>query len=340
MNPLDIRLLIVGPDYIYRKNIHEMLTALGFRQIREVLDATAAWECITEDTPSVVVAQWEMPEMSGMALLKLIRRSTEQTDLPVILWTREIAKADVIKAGESGVSGIIVDPISMERLEGMINLLLEFELSPSNRKAKAHLAKGDLLMEDERYEDALREYGKVLDVLESAEVYYNIGYIKTAKGEYDEALAAFRKATQINQMFAKAYKAMAEVYLKMGNRNMAEKYLQMAGEIFLERQMHENAESIFKEILSINPNTINVYNSLGILYRRQNRIQEAIDLYEKAVKIDPHDENIYFNLGRAYLDLNNPEMARKCFSKALKINPNLDMARGMLKAIDTSSGSS
>ncbi|HOS96762.1 MAG TPA: tetratricopeptide repeat protein, partial [Deltaproteobacteria bacterium] len=171
-------------------------------------------------------------------------------------------------------------------------------------------------------------------VLESAEVYYNIGYIKTARGEYDEALAAFRKATQINQLFAKAYQAMAEVYIKMGNNEMAEKYLNMAGEIFLERDMHDQAESIFNEIISLNPNTTNVYNSLGIIYRRQNRHADAVKVYQKAVKIDPEDENIHFNMGRAYLEMGQNHLARECFIRALRINPEFETAAAMMKAID------
>ncbi len=331
---IDIKILIVGPNFIFRQNMRDLLARLGFSQVEECMEGPAAWETMNNIMPQIVIVQWEMPEMSGIALLQLIRRNPEFSDMPVVLWAENITKTDVIKAGEAGANSILVDPVSLEGLDSKIRIMLEFEMSPSTKKARSFMAKGDLLMKQERYEEALQEYGRVLDVLESAEVYYNIGYIKTAKGEYDEALAAFRKATQLNQMFAKAYKAMAEVYLKMGNNKMAEKYLQMAGEIYLEREMHENAESIFNEILKINPETINVYNSLGILYRRQSRHRDAIALYEKAVKIDPCDENIHFNMGRAYLDIENPEQAKKCFVKALKINPRFDLARGMLKAIE------
>ncbi|HQJ08082.1 MAG TPA: tetratricopeptide repeat protein, partial [Deltaproteobacteria bacterium] len=78
-----------------------------------------------------------------------------------------------------------------------------------------------------------------------------------------------------------------------------------------------------------------VYNSLGILYRRQNRVEDAIRLYEKAIKINPNDENVHFNLGRAYLELKDAQTAKKCFLKALKINPRFDTARGMLVAIES-----
>ncbi len=333
--PGDTSILIVGLNPLYKKNLRGMLKTIGFVNIDEVRDAPTAWEAIRRTNPGIVIAQWNMPEMSGMALLKLIRTDSEYSESPVILWTEEITKADVVKAGEAGVNAILIEPVIIENLESKIRVIMEFEMSPTTKKAKSFMTRGDLYLKEQRYEYALKEYEKVLDILESAEVYYNIGYIKTAKGEYDEALAAFRKATQINQMFAKAYQAMAEVYVKMGNRDMAEKYLQMAGEIFMEREMHENAESVFNEILRIKPDTINVYNSLGILYRRQNRFEDSIKLYEKAIKISPDDENIHFNMGRAYLDLDNARMAKKCFLNALKINPDFDTARGMIEAIES-----
>jgi tetratricopeptide (TPR) repeat protein len=333
--PFDTLILIVGHNLLYKKTLRQMLGTIGFKYIDEVKDAPTAWETIRRINPGIVIAQWDMPEMSGIALLKLIRADSEYTETPVVLCTSEITKADVVKAGETGVNSILIEPMSIENLESKIHIIMEFEMSPTTKKAKTFMAKGDLYLREERFESALKEYTKVLDVLESAEVYYNIGYIKTAKGEYDEALAAFRKATQINQMFAKAFKAMADVYVKMGNKDMAEKYLQMAGDIFLEREMHESAESVFNEILQLKPDTINVYNSLGILYRRQNRLEESIKLYQKAIKINPHDENIHFNMGRVYLDMDNAQMAKKCFVNALKINPGFDTARGMIEALDS-----
>ncbi|MGC9325793.1 MAG: tetratricopeptide repeat protein [Desulfomonilia bacterium] len=334
VSPGDIRILIVGTNAVYRKNFTNMLSLINVHNLEQAVDGTRAWEAMGKINPSVVIAQWKMPEMSGLALLRLIRGDSTHADTPFILWTTEITKSDVVRAGESGVSAILVEPVSIENLENKLHLILEFEMSPSTRKAKSILAKGDAHLKEEKYDLALEEYEHVLEILESAEVYYNIGYIKTARGEYDEALAAFRKATQINQMYAKAYKAMADVYIRLGKMKMAEKYLQMAGDIFLEREMHEKAESIFNEILRINPDTINVYNSLGIIYRRQNRLEEAIQLYEKAVKINPHDENVHFNMGRAYLDMGNALKAKTCFEKSLKINPDFDTAQGMLSAIE------
>jgi len=331
-----IRILIIGPNTFYHKNVSTMLAKLGFTNVDHADDGPSGWEIMNKrGNPGIVIAQWHMPEMNGMALLRLIRSDSQYSDTPVVLWTTEITRSDVIKAGESGVNAILVEPLSIDILDKKINRILEFDMTPSTKKAKAYLVKGHAYTKAGLFDLAINEYQSVLAILESAEVYYNLGYIHTAKSEYDEAIAAFRKATQINHLFAKAYQAMAEVFVKMGNNSMAEKYLNMAGEIFLERDMHEKAESIFNEIISLNPKTTNVYNSLGIIYRRQNRHADAVKVYQKAVKIDPKDENIHFNMGRAYLEMGETLLAKECFLIALKINPDFETASTMVKTLES-----
>ncbi|HWR68057.1 MAG TPA: tetratricopeptide repeat protein [Desulfomonilia bacterium] len=331
----DIRILLIGRGEFFHMNLTAMLSKIGYTNTEHADDGPIGWDIMKRIEPGIVIAQWDMPEMNGLSLLKVIRSDARHVDTPVLLWTTEITRSDVIKAGEAGVNAILVEPMSVEILERKLGFILEFDISPSTRRAKAFLEKGDGYMKAGLFELALAEYENVLSILESAEVYYNIGYIKTARGEYDEALAAFRKATQINQLFAKAYEAMAEVYIKMANNELAEKYLNMAGEIFLERDMHEKAESIFNEIIALNPNTTNVYNSLGIIYRRQNRYADAVKIYQKAIKIHPDDENIHFNLGRAYLDMGQNDLARECFVKSLCINPDFETASAMVKALES-----
>ncbi len=327
-------ILIIGPNPLYQKNMKALLERIGFTHVRFSHDGPTGWEVMKQTDPGIVIAQWDMPEMNGIALLRLIRSDSIHSDTPVILWTSEISKTDVMKAGESGVNAILVEPINIENFERKITLILEFDISPTTKKAKTYLEKGDEYTKAGLFDMALKEYESVLSILESAEVYYNIGYIHTTKGEYDEALAAFRKATQINQLFAKAYQAMADVYKTMGNHDMAKKFLNMAGDIYMERDMHEQAESIFNEIISLNPDTTNVYNSLGIIYRRQSRHADAVKVYRKAVKIDPDDENIHFNMGRAYLEMGETLLAKECFINALRINPAFETASNMVKALE------
>jgi tetratricopeptide (TPR) repeat protein len=77
-----------------------------------------------------------------------------------------------------------------------------------------------------------------------------------------------------------------------------------------------------------------VYNSLGIIYRRQGRYDKAADQYQRAIKVNALDENIYYNLGRIYYDTEQLNKARDILVKALEINPSFKEASDMVKAID------
>ncbi|MDR2302644.1 MAG: tetratricopeptide repeat protein, partial [Deltaproteobacteria bacterium] len=148
------------------------------------------------------------------------------------------------------------------------------------------------------------------------------------------ALKNFKKATLINHQHARAFKQMGLIYHKLGKSDEAEKCLEHAAQIHLTQNQDTEAEEILNTVLSLRPNTTNVYNSLGIIYRRQGRFEESVKAYHKAVLVHPEDENIYFNLARAYLELNDPKSASEALKTAIKLNPEFAPARDLLRAVD------
>ncbi|CAO0820385.1 hypothetical protein DFAR_1540036 [Desulfarculales bacterium] len=97
--------------------------------------------------------------------------------------------------------------------------------------------------------------------------------------------------------------------------------------------MDDNAELVLREVLKINPNTINVFNSLGFIYRRQSKHAQALEQYKKALRINPRDENTLYNIGRIYFDLGEYDMARDILQKTVELNPDFSKAAEMLRTI-------
>jgi tetratricopeptide (TPR) repeat protein len=190
------------------------------------------------------------------------------------------------------------------------------------------------MIENESYSTAIAVLDNLLDNEESAEYYYNIGYIKTAQAKYSEAIQAFRKATAIDRLFAKAYQGMARAYQKLGKTEEAEKYMIKAADIHMNKENISEAENVLNEIKQINPNTINVYNSLGVLYRKKGDFKKALHNYKKALNIHPERERIHYNIGRLYLELKDPETAKTYFQLALQLDPEFTDAREVLDAIE------
>jgi tetratricopeptide (TPR) repeat protein len=334
IDPASLRLLVAEGERQLRETLVSILRELGFQNIIEAVNGSDAWTKLRKYGADFVIAGWHMPEMNGMALLKIMRTDPAFFAVPLFLVTPNINKNQVIEAGEAGVTDIILLPLTKDTLGRKLDVVFEAVPEPEFQMAEKYFQEGLEFMNQNRWQEALSCFQQVLTVHQNAEVYYNMGYIKTAQGRYEEAIQYFRRATRIKNDFARAHQKMGECYVALDRPNLAQKSFQTAAEIYMEKQMDDHAEQVLKEVLKINPDTINVYNNLGIIYRRQKRYQKAINQYKKAVKVNPTDENIYYNMGRTYFDMEEFENAKIILEQALEINPNFKEATSMIKTID------
>ncbi|MFQ5431304.1 MAG: tetratricopeptide repeat protein [Nitrospinota bacterium] len=326
--------LVVHNNREKRSYIVDTLKECGFTNVEQVEDGAAAFHVLKRRPIDCVISAWDMPQMNGLTFLRVISADEDLYNIPFIIIATNISRETVIEAGKYGVTSILLEPLAKDALQKKINSVLKMRMGEKTDAAEDFFKKAKKLTDEGKYDEALLLYKRMLEAYEDAEVYYNIGYIKTAQQKYDEALIAFRRAVMINGFYARAYKKMGEVHLKKGDPEKAEEYFTKAGDIFLEREMDNEAEEAYKEVLKINPDTTNVYNSLGILYRKQGKLEEAVKQYNMAIKVDPEDENILYNMGRALLDAERIDDARNAFTKALERNPDFTEAKSMLQAID------
>ncbi len=330
-----ISFLIVENSPKKRQAFMSILQELGYEHFYEASDGAAAFNLLRRRTVEIIISAWDMPQMNGLALLKVVSSDENFYMIPFIFVIPTIDRDMVVEAGKRGVAAIFIEPIRKEEIEKkLVSILSGGEVDENELKVEILLNKAKKLSKEKKYNEALAVYREIIEAHESAEVFFNIGNIKSAQGKYDEAIIAFRKAVMIDNLHARAFKEMGDVYLKKDEPQEAEKCFEKAGKIFMERNQDKEAEIAFKEVLRLNPDTVNIYNDLGILYRKQKRFDDAINNYRLALKVDPEDENIYFNLGRAHLENMQVVKARKMFEHALALDPDMDEAKRMLQAID------
>jgi tetratricopeptide (TPR) repeat protein len=332
-NKKTVFLLVDGQPAELDKN-SRLLEELGYHNYLQAEDGAEAWAMISHFDVDVVVSALDMKELGGLSLLRVIRSDENTSAIPFILIAPNVTKTLVFRAGRAGVSDLLVWPFEPDVFRKKIEDLLAEERRPENVEADQAYQKGVELMKAGRYDEALRNFENMLSVHEYAEVYFNLGYIKSARGEYEDAVKCFRQATRINNDFARAYQKMAEAYEQLGRTELAEQYYAQAAEIFMERKNDTEAEEAFQAVVNLNPETINVYNSLGIIYRRQGRLDDAVTQYRKALKVHPDDENIMFNLSRAYIDRNEFDLAHETLNRALEANPDFTPARELRRSLE------
>ena len=207
------RFLVAESDPAMREAETRFLSEMGFTRIIEAVDGAEAWSTLKLTGADIVVAAWNMPDMSGLALLKVARTDPSFYSMPFFLVANELTKSQVIEAGEAGVSDILLRPFSPEQFKKRIQTFTDLHPDSQTEAAVASYQKGLALMEQGEWGSALDSFRKVLSIYENAEIHYNLGYIKTAQGLYEEAIGHFRRATQINNAFAEAYKKMGNAIL-------------------------------------------------------------------------------------------------------------------------------
>ncbi|MDX9786601.1 MAG: tetratricopeptide repeat protein [Desulfobacterales bacterium] len=327
--------LLVDDNSWALKELQDALKYFGYRTIEETSRADEAWRMLRFRRYDCIIAEMEMPGMSGLELLKKTREDDRFYNIPFFLTNSAFTKVKVVIAGREGATGLIVKPFDVQNFRQKMEMLkVEPADAPDLVETRQALEEGLKLIERNDHAGALTVFEKMVEAGESAEVYYNIGYIKTSQGQYGEAIAAFRKATQLDRLFAKAYEAMGRAYQKLGRKQDAEKALQKAADIYMTKEKMQDAEEILTEIMEINPDTVNVYNSLGVLYRKKGDYLTALKHYQKALKIHPDTPHIYYNMGRLHLDLNDPGKAKRFFADAVKLDPGFKEAREVLDAIE------
>jgi Flp pilus assembly protein TadD/CheY-like chemotaxis protein len=328
-------ILMVDPSLKTLELNGSILRKMGFFNHLQAESGSDALAMSNNFQPQVVIARQNTPDINGLSLLRLIRqRDTPENETVFVLYGENMSGRLMAQAGRMGVNAVISMPCPPEKFQAGLEEALTPTPTPEDNKVLELLRTSTSLIEDGRLDQALEVCRHIMEVQENAETYYNMGYIKSLKGELEEALVCFKRATAINGHHVKAHQQMGLIYQKMGREEEARASLEKAAAIHLERNQNSEAEDIFNTLLMLRPDTTNVYNSLGIVYRRQGRLEDALAAYEKALKVHQDDECIHFNAARVHLDMDNPAQARKHLHLALKINPDFNEAIDLLRATE------
>jgi len=121
----NMNLLVVDDFSTMRRIIKNILRQLGFTNIEEADDGTTAWEIINQGGIDFVISDWNMPQMTGIELLRKVRASEEFGDMPFLMVTAEAQQENVIEAVQAKVSNYIVKPFTAETLKQKIDKIFD-----------------------------------------------------------------------------------------------------------------------------------------------------------------------------------------------------------------------
>jgi two-component system chemotaxis response regulator CheY len=117
----NMRVLIVDDFSTMRRIIKNILRQIGFNNVVEADDGTTAWEVLNKDKIDFIISDWNMPQMTGIELLRKVRSSEEFADLPFLMVTAEAQQENIIEAVQAKVSNYIVKPFTPEVMKQKID---------------------------------------------------------------------------------------------------------------------------------------------------------------------------------------------------------------------------
>ena len=119
------RFLVVDDFSTMRRIVRNLLKELGFTNVQEAEDGVDALTKLRADTFDFVVSDWNMPNMTGIDLLRAIRADDKLKHLPVLMVTAEAKKENIIEAAKAGASGYVVKPFTAATLDEKLKKIFQ-----------------------------------------------------------------------------------------------------------------------------------------------------------------------------------------------------------------------
>jgi two-component system, chemotaxis family, chemotaxis protein CheY len=260
--------LVVDDDPDARVMVIEYLRQLGFRDVTGVEDGRVALEFLTERYAEVglIVSDWEMPEISGLDLLRACKSNPTLREIPFLMITSQTSmeRMKIMQAAQASVDQYLLKPFTGAELKKRVDRLLE--TSRTRREVVAFVSEAGDHLEHGRYKRAqdLFESALTLDPANDAAL-RGLGDTLTKVKGAESALPYYKRAVDSNPMNPKNHLRLSSAYEQVGLVDKAILLLESAN-----LQISFSAELHFH---------------LGRLYNRKGMGQKARAEFEKTLEI-------------------------------------------------------
>jgi two-component system, chemotaxis family, chemotaxis protein CheY len=124
-NRFNTKFLVVDDFSTMRRIMRNLLKSLGYTSVHEAEDGIDALNKLHNGDFDFVMSDWNMPNMTGIELLRTIRADAKLNHLPVLMVTTETKREKIIEAAQAGASGYIVKPFTAAALDAKLNKIFQ-----------------------------------------------------------------------------------------------------------------------------------------------------------------------------------------------------------------------
>jgi Flp pilus assembly protein TadD len=169
------------------------------------------------------------------------------------------------------------------------------------------LSQGDLLYGQQKYQEALQEYQRVLSENQTLdEACDRIGLCYYRLGDLDKAIEVFQKALEKDPQSQAVLINLSSIFFEKGQLEEGLKYF---------NQLEEKSLT--------NPN---LFYNVGVLLFKNNQMELAAGYFKKTLELDANFINGYYQLGLVNLNRGDTEEAKRNFEKVIELAPESEKA--------------
>jgi CheY-like chemotaxis protein len=128
MNSKQKTVMIIEDEADAAELFSEMMRINGFRVIK-MFSSAPAIPIITQEKPDVILLDVMMPDISGLEVLRYIRREPELASIPVIILSAKSMPGDIKTGLEAGASMYLTKPVGFQDLKQAVEQVLNLSSS-------------------------------------------------------------------------------------------------------------------------------------------------------------------------------------------------------------------
>ncbi|MBW8182784.1 response regulator [Shewanella nanhaiensis] len=121
----DLKVLVVDDSKMARNIIKRTISNLGLRLITEAVDGAQAIEIMQDKLFDLVITDYNMPSVDGLALTQFIRNDSQQCHVPILMVSSEANDAHLTNVAQAGVNALCDKPFEPKLVKQLLYQLLD-----------------------------------------------------------------------------------------------------------------------------------------------------------------------------------------------------------------------
>lgn len=331
----NIKVLVVDDQPLMRDFIRYMLKSYGYTDLHQASNGVEALRSIRSNPIDLIITDWNMPNMTGIELLKIIRSDAELFSKAVLMVSDEDSSEKVLYAIEEGVNGFLKKPFSQIELIERLRQVIELMNNPS--PIQNQIDQMRRLKLSGKYSEALSLGLEILEAqshpivaLMACECLYQLK-------DYDKAVQLISDIDETDRTSGHV-SLLGKIFMSLGKRDDGIYYLEQAvrknpanderkidlAYAFFSIGNIDMAEKVIDEVMLKNPTDLNMV-AIGKLYLDHGELDKASRYLIQTVNPIPETLHVFNDYAIALRRACRYDDSIQIYKKCLRIKPDSDV---------------